>query len=171
MRQRRVDLERLRHLLLPAEVLDRAEVVEPVGKLDRDDADVLRHRHDHLAVVLRLSVLAALEVDRVSFVTPSTSCATSSPNSARSSSSSTSVSSTTSWSSAATIVCSSRRSSAQIFATPNGVVDEVLAGAALLARVSTLGEAERVRDELGVELGQVALDLGDQLLDEVLVFL
>ena len=54
---------RLLHLLLLAEVLDRAHVVEPVGELDQDHADVLRHRHDHLAVVLGLGLLAALERD------------------------------------------------------------------------------------------------------------
>jgi hypothetical protein len=51
VRERRVDLERLLrllHLLLLAQVLDRAHVVQPVGELDQDDADVLRHRHDHL---------------------------------------------------------------------------------------------------------------------------
>ena len=66
VRDRRVDLERLLgllDLLLLAEVLDRAHVVEPVGELDQDDARVLRHRHDHLPVVLGLRVLAALELD------------------------------------------------------------------------------------------------------------
>ena len=32
--------------------------MEPVGELDDDDADVLRHREDHLAVVLGLGLLA-----------------------------------------------------------------------------------------------------------------
>ena len=66
VRERRVDLERLPrllHLLLLAEVLDRAQVVEPVGELDQDHAHVLGHRHDQLAVVLGLRVLAALELD------------------------------------------------------------------------------------------------------------
>ena len=45
------------------EVLDRAHVVEAVGELDQDHAHVLRHRHDHLAVVLGLRLLAALELD------------------------------------------------------------------------------------------------------------
>ena len=64
--ERRVDVERLAsllHLLLAPEVLERAHVVEPVGELDQDDPDVLGHRDDHLAVVLRLGVLAALELD------------------------------------------------------------------------------------------------------------
>jgi hypothetical protein len=123
VRERRVDLERLLRLLdllLLAEVLDRAEVVEAVGELDEDDANVLGHRHDHLAVVLGLRLLAGLELDAVSFVTPSTSAAISSPNSSRRVSSSTPVSSTTSWRSAAAIVCSSRRRPAQIDATPTG---------------------------------------------------
>ena len=66
VRERRVDLERLArllHLLLLAEVLDRAQVVEAVGELDQDHADVLGHRDDHLPVVLGLGVLAALELD------------------------------------------------------------------------------------------------------------
>ena len=64
--ERRVDLERLLrllHLLLLAEVLDRAHVVQAVGELDQDHAHVLRHRHDHLPVVLGLGLLAALERD------------------------------------------------------------------------------------------------------------
>jgi len=34
-----------------------------IGELDEDDAEVLRHRHDQLAVVLGLGVLAALELN------------------------------------------------------------------------------------------------------------
>ncbi len=66
VRDRRIDLERLLRLLellLPAEVLDRPHVVQPVGELDEDDARIPRHRHDHLAVVLDLRVLAARELD------------------------------------------------------------------------------------------------------------
>ena len=66
VRERRVHLERLArllHLLLLAEVLDRPEVVEPVGELDEDDPEVLGHRQDHLPVVLRLGLLPALEAD------------------------------------------------------------------------------------------------------------
>ena len=64
--ERRVDLERLArlaHLGLLAHVLDRPQVVEPVGELDQDHPDVLGHRDDELAVVLRLRLLAALELD------------------------------------------------------------------------------------------------------------
>ena len=66
VRERRVDLERLLRLLdllLLAEVLDRAHVVQPVRELDQDHADVLGHRDDHLAVVLGLRLLARLELD------------------------------------------------------------------------------------------------------------
>ena len=66
VRERRVHLERLARLLellLLAEVLDRPQVVEAVGELDQDHAQVLGHRHDQLAVVLGLGVLAALELD------------------------------------------------------------------------------------------------------------
>ena len=66
VRERRVDLERLARLLdllLAPEVLERAHVVQPVGELDQDDPYVVGHRDDHLAVVLGLGVLAALELD------------------------------------------------------------------------------------------------------------
>ena len=66
MRERCVDLERLLrflNLLLLAEVLDRAHVVQAIRELDQDHAHVLGHRDDHLAVVLRLGLLAALELD------------------------------------------------------------------------------------------------------------
>ena len=55
--ERRVDVQRLaaRSLLpLGRQVLERAHVVEAVGELDEDDADVLGHRQEHLAEVLRL---------------------------------------------------------------------------------------------------------------------
>jgi urocanate hydratase len=38
--------------------VQRAHVVQPVGELDEDDADVLRHREQHLAETLGLRVLA-----------------------------------------------------------------------------------------------------------------
>ena len=66
MRERRVHLERLLRLLdllLLAEVLDRPHVVQAVRELDQDHAHVLGHRDDHLPVVLRLGLLAALELD------------------------------------------------------------------------------------------------------------
>jgi len=65
VRQGRVDLERLLRLLdllLLAQVAERVHVVETVAELDEDDADVGRHRDDHLAVVLGLLLLLRGEV-------------------------------------------------------------------------------------------------------------
>ena len=45
--------------------VERAHVVQAVGELDQDDANVLRHRQQHLAEVLRLRILARLELDLV----------------------------------------------------------------------------------------------------------
>ena len=174
VRERRVHLERLArllHLLLAAQVLDRAQVVQPVGELDQDDADVLRHRDDHLAVVLGLGVLAALEVDAgqlrdavdelrdlvaelgaqlleldVGVLDD--------------------------------VVQQRGRDRLLVEAElgadlrdPERVVDEVLARAPLLALVRALGERGTRARSVPVDVGQVALDLGDQLLDEVLVLL
>ena len=64
MRDRGVDVERLPgllDLLLLRHRADRAHVVQPVGELDQDDPDVRRHRDHHLAVVLRLRLVAGLE--------------------------------------------------------------------------------------------------------------
>ena len=44
-------------------VLERPHVVEAVAELDEQDADVPRHRDDHLAEVLGLAVLLRGEVD------------------------------------------------------------------------------------------------------------
>ena len=66
VRQRGEDLERLLRLLLLLLLrhrVDRAHVVQPVGELDQDDPDVRGHRDHHLAVVLGLAVVAALEGD------------------------------------------------------------------------------------------------------------
>jgi hypothetical protein len=66
VRQRRVDLHGLAGdavLSVGAHVLERAHVVEAVAELDQEHADVARHRHQHLAEVLRLPVLLRGEVD------------------------------------------------------------------------------------------------------------
>ena len=66
MRDRRVDLERLardRLLLVRRQARQRAHVVQAVGELDDDDADVLGHRHEHLAQVLDLRVFLRLVGD------------------------------------------------------------------------------------------------------------
>ncbi len=58
---RRVDVERFLgnlHATLFRQVLERPHVVETVGELDQDDADVVNHGQEHLAEVLRLTFLA-----------------------------------------------------------------------------------------------------------------
>ena len=56
-------LARLAQLLLRRQVLDGAHVVQPVGELDQQDAQVLRHRHQQLAEVLGLGVLDRAELE------------------------------------------------------------------------------------------------------------
>ena len=61
-RQRRIDLEGLARdpsLLLRRERGKRPHVVKSVAELDQHDADVLRHRQEHLADVLRMLLLGA----------------------------------------------------------------------------------------------------------------
>ena len=123
MGERREDLERLLRLLVLLGLghrLDRAHVVQPVGELDQDDPDVRGHRDDHLAVVLGLRLVVRLERDpgqlRDAVDEPGDLLAELS----RTSSSDADVSSTVSCSSAAHSVSVSRRSPAQIFATPTG---------------------------------------------------
>ena len=124
VRERRVHLERLARLLpllLLALVLDRPHVVEAVGELDEDDADVLRHRDDHLPVVLGLGLLAALERDPGQLRDALDELRDLRRRTRRGSPRGRlPVSSTTSCRSAAAIVCSSRWSSAQMRATPSG---------------------------------------------------
>ena len=58
--ERRVDLGGLARdaqLLVDGQRAQRAHVVQPVGELDEDDADVLRHGQEHLADVLGLLLL------------------------------------------------------------------------------------------------------------------
>ena len=57
VRQRRVDLHRLhglRDLLGRRLVLQRPGIMQAVGNFDEDDADVLRHGHEHLAQIFHL---------------------------------------------------------------------------------------------------------------------
>ena len=64
---RRVDVARLLRDLDPAllgQVVQRPHVVEPIRELDQDDADVVDHRQQHLAEVLRLALFARRELDR-----------------------------------------------------------------------------------------------------------
>ena len=170
--ERRVDLERLLrllHLLLLAEVLDRAHVVEPVGELDQDHAHVLRHRHDHLAVVLGLRLLAALEadpgelgdaLDELRDVRPERG-----PELVE-----------VGLGVLDHVVqqrCGDRLLVEVELRADQGdaerVVDERLAGAPHLAAVGALGLVERAADQLLVDARVVGLDACDQLVDEVVL--
>ena len=172
VRERRVHLERLlrlAHLRLLALVLDRPHVVEPVGELDQDDADVLRHRDDHLPVVLGLRLLAALEgragqlrdaLDHRGDLVAELD---------------------------AKVVevglgvlddVVQERGGDRLVVEPQlgadlrrrpRVVDERLARPADLALVRGRRVVERTRDQLLVDRGVVRLDCADELVDEVLV--
>ena len=66
MRDRRVDLhafERLIAALLVFDTLDGAHIMQTVGELDDDDTDVVTHRDQHLADVLRLRFFTVGELD------------------------------------------------------------------------------------------------------------
>ena len=172
VRERRVDLERLARLLqlrLLAEVLDRAQVVQAVGELDQDHADVLRHRDDQLAVVLGLRVLAALELDarqlRDALDELRDLVAELGPDLVdlvvR----------------VLDDVVEERRRERRLVELQAGedlrgaprVVDELLARLAHLAVVRVGGVLEGPRQELAVDVRLVRLDLGDQLVDEVVM--
>ena len=142
--------------------------MEAVGELDEDDADVLRHRDDHLAVVLGLGLLAALEADPRQLRDALDEDARSRlPNSAR-----------TLLEVGVRVlddVVQERRGDrllveVELGADPRDaerVVDELLARAARLAGVRALGDLERAAEQLLVDVRVVRLDLGDQLLDQV----
>jgi hypothetical protein len=73
VRQRRIDLQRLLGDLLPlgrAEMFQGAHVVQPVGELDEDDPDIIRHRQHHLAEILRLFFFIASKRDLADFCHP-----------------------------------------------------------------------------------------------------
>jgi hypothetical protein len=170
--ERRVDLEGLAgllRLLLFRLVLDRPHVVEAVGELDEDDADVLRHRDDHLPVVLGLRLFAALEGDprqlRHSFDELGDLGTELGPDLLEV------------GAGVLDDVVEKRRRDrllveVELGADPRdaeGVVDELLARAPHLALVRALGDGEGVAQKILVDVRVVALDLGDQLVDEVLV--
>ncbi len=170
--ERRVHLECLAcllRLLRPRLVFDRAHVVEPVGELDEDDANVLRHGNDHLAVVLRLGLLAALEADpgqlrdafdelrhlgaefRLDLLQVRARVLDDVVEERR---------------------CDRLLVQVQLRADPGDtqrVMDELFSGPTGLARVSSFSEVERAAQEVSVDLRVVRLDLGDQLIDEVVV--
>src|SRR4051794_4296137 len=172
VRKRRVDLERLLrllHLLLLAEVLDLAEVVQAIRELDQDHAHVLGHGDDQLAVVLRLRLLATLELhagqlghtfhelrDLVAelgahVVEVDVGVLDD-------------------------VVEQRRRDRlvvelqlrADLRRAP-GVEDELLAGAALLTLVGVRSEGESPCDQLAVDIRVVGRDVRNQLIDELLM--
>ena len=53
-------LERLVALLALGQVLEGARVMQAVGQLDQDDADILGHGHEHFAQVLKLLLLLGI---------------------------------------------------------------------------------------------------------------
>ena len=82
---------------------------------------------------------------------------------------STPVSSTVSWRSAAASVASSSRRPARIFAAPHGWWMNSCPERRSCPSCACGREAERPREQLPVDVGLVGLDLGDQLVDEVLM--
>ncbi len=166
----RVDLERLPRLLdlfLLPEVLDRPEVVQPVGELDDDDPVVLGHREHHLPVVLGLRLLAALEVDagqlRDAVDEPGDLVAELGADVVE-----------RDVGVLDDVVEQGGRN--RLVVLPElggdssdcvGVVDEVLARAPQLAVMSGGREAERASDQVAIEIRVVLGDLCDQLVDQV----
>jgi hypothetical protein len=66
MGDRRIDIHGLagnQPLLQVRLVLQGTHVVQPVGQLDEDDADIIGHGEEHLAEVFRLALLFGLEVN------------------------------------------------------------------------------------------------------------
>ena len=61
-----VDLKRLAGDALTALQAERAQgahIMQPVGQFDDDDADIVHHREQHLAIALGLPVLRGKEID------------------------------------------------------------------------------------------------------------
>ena len=66
VRDGRIDFQRLARdalAALGAEAAERPHVVQPVGQLDDDDADIVHHRQQHLAIAFRLAVFGGKEID------------------------------------------------------------------------------------------------------------
>jgi hypothetical protein len=165
VRQWRVDLERLASLLdllVLRQGAQRAHVVKAIGELDQDDPHVGGHRHHHLAVVLCLVLVAALERDPGEL-----GHAVDQPGDRLAEQ-------------LADLVEARRRvldrvveerGAERLGVQPQagadlcdlyGMGDEVLAGAAALIRVALAGERERVLDRSAVQLvGRFLGVLGD----------
>jgi hypothetical protein len=174
VRERRVDVERLLRLLdllLLAEILDRPHVVQPVRELDEDHPDVLGHRDDHLAVVLRLRLLAALELNpgqlRDAFDEPRdllTELGTHVVDVGLG---------------VLDHVVEQRSGERLLVEMELGadarnayrVLDEIRAGAPLLPFVRRCREPKRARDELAIDRSAVLCNRGQELIEEPLVLL
>ena len=69
LRQRRIDVHRFRGdapaFVMVVQEFQRAHVVQPVGQLDQQHADVLGHRQDQLAEVFRLLRMLRLQLDAI----------------------------------------------------------------------------------------------------------
>ena len=132
-------------------MLERAHVVQAVGQLDEHDADVVHHGQHHLAQVLGLLLFAGGEKSiLLILVTPSTMCATCSPNSLRMSTIVTEVSSTESCSSPAAMATGSIFISASTQSDFEGMDQVRLAGGAALPGMILLGEFVGFLDELQI---------------------
>ena len=173
MRERRIDLERLLRLLdllLLAQVLDRAEVVEAVGELDDDDAfSSLGHRRDHLAVVLGLRLLACLELDARQFRDAVDE---------RGDLVAELLAQGAELDAGVLDDVVEERGGDRLLVEPQAgadrgdadrVRDEGLAGAALLPLVRSGGEPERTRDQLDVDVGALGGELGEEPFEELFV--
>ena len=174
VRERRVDLERLARLLdllLLAEVLDRAEVVEAVGELDEDDADVLGHRHDHLAVVLGLGLLAGLELDagQLRDAVDEHGDLVAELLAQRVELDAGVLDDVVEERGGDRLLVEAQAGADR--GDADGMRDERLARAALLALVRGRGEAERARDELDVDVRVLGGELGEQPFEQLLMAL
>ncbi len=107
---------RRRHLI------ECAHVVQPVREFDQYDANVLRHRQQHLAETLGLLVLARLELDVVELGYAIDHVGDELAEDVSISVLVTLVSSMTSWSSAAASPCASSRHCDRMLATASGCV-------------------------------------------------
>src|SRR5439155_5888132 len=169
----RVDLERLLRLLdllLLPQIFDLAQVVQTVRELDQDHAHVLGHRHDQLAVVLGLRLLATLKLDARQLRDTFDELGDLRPEL---------LADVVQLGVGVLDHDVEQRGRDRLVVEPQlcadlgrspGVEDEILARATLLALVCVRGEEEGPRDQVAVDVGVVRGDVRDQLVDELLVF-
>ena len=166
---RRVDVAGLLRDLdaaLLGQVVERPHVVEPVGELDEDDPDVVHHRQQHLAEVLRLALLARRRSGMaLIFVTPSTTWATSGPKSSWIRSIVVRVSSTTSWSRPAAMATDVQLHVGEEVGHGQRMDQVGLAGMAHLSPVLEGREHVGAPQQLDVGVRAVSPDLFEQILE------